>query len=333
MGRRRRVSFEWIDRRIGQPAASAHSPARPYVRSFNEANRSLLLCLATVFVYTVSTQGAEPNTSRKPASVVAAIQGKSDKTNQPAAKGKTDSASVKAPGPPQAPQIVTHLPKESDSNSILTDSWRTRLWQSRILPPDPNEDAGTKAVLQDLIQRLKTVGAERPVNEPAPMKPVIAEPAPAAPGKTDSAAPVSTELPSIPVAKPVAEPNGTLSQAAVDRLNHLVKDPNLVHDPLELAELLFLNNRLPEAAVLYEKALTLTIPNDPATSDDRAWILFQLGSSLRQTNMAKARDTYLKLISEFPNSPWTELAKANGRLINWYESNKPGQLISSPTRE
>jgi hypothetical protein len=218
---------------------------------------------------------------------------------------------------------------------MVTDGWKSRLWQSRILPPDPNEDAGKKAALQDLIRRLKTTGTERPVNEPAQVKPLVVEPSRAASESTDAAVAVKApaEQPHLPVARVEAEPNAALSPAALDRLNRLMKDPNLVQDPLELAELLFLNSRLPEAAVFYEKALMLTIPNDPATSDDRAWILFQWATSLRQTDTTKARDTYLKLISEFPNSPWTELAKANGRLINWYESTKPQQLISSPARE
>jgi hypothetical protein len=342
MGKQRTMNSEWTYRRTSEPSLRFHSPARSSAHSSVEPIRLLLLCFAAGLMSSTSVQGAEPNTSGAPASVAAAAKAKSGKTPVPSPKTRTGPAPQDAvaaatvpAAPAQVPQIVTHLPQEPDSNSILTDRMRSRLWQSRILPPDPNEDANTKAALHDLIQRLKTAGAERPVNEPAPRKPIVIEPSSTAPKNSDAAVAVKApvEQPNLPVAKASAEPNAALSPAALDRLDHLMKDPNLVHDPLELAELLFLNNRPAEAAVLYEKALMLTVPNDPASSDDRAWILFQLGTCLRQTNMAKARDTYLKLISEFPNSPWTELAKANGRLINWYESAKPQQLIASPTRE
>ena len=109
-----------------------------------------------------------------------------------------------------------------------------------------------------------------------------------------------------------------------------MKDPNEVHDPLEMAELLFLSGRQTEATVFYEKALALTQPNDPATESDRAWILFQLGNCLRQTDMARARDMYMRLVSEYPGSPWTELAKAHGRLITWYQNARPEQLMAPP---
>ena len=76
-----------------------------------------------------------------------------------------------------------------------------------------------------------------------------------------------------------------------------------------------------------EKALARTLPNDSSMENDRAWILFQLGNCLRQTDMTKARDMYMKLISQYPSSPWTELAKVHGRLISWYQSAKPEQLM------
>jgi hypothetical protein len=321
MGKHRIVSYRQRDRWTGQPASASHCSARPFVPLF----------LAATLVWTVSLQGAQSDAARRTAP---ATRSKTDKAPLPAAKRTADATSVRVPSTTAStPKIVAHLPVEGDSNAVLTDHLRTQLWQSRILPPDPNEDADTKAALQSLIQRLKTAGADRQTNEPARAKPIVIEPATAASRQAGPAAPVPAESPGTAAARPGAEPNGTLSQVASERLNHLVKDPNQVHDPLELAELLFLNNHLREAAVLYEKALTLTVPNDPATSDDRAWILFQLGTSLRQTDATKARDAYLKLISEFPNSPWTELAKANGRLINWYETAKPQQLMSSPTRE
>jgi hypothetical protein len=122
-----------------------------------------------------------------------------------------------------------------------------------------------------------------------------------------------------------------MAPSALKQLERLMLDPNQVSDPLEMAELLFLGGRTAEAAVFYEKALASLASSDPMHSEDRAWILFQLGNCLRETDMARARDTYMKLVSQYPSSPWTELAKAHGRLITWYQSAKPEQW--APTKE
>ena len=71
---------------------------------------------------------------------------------------------------------------------------------------------------------------------------------------------------------------------------------------------------------------------DAASGADRAWILFQLGNCLRETDIAKAQDAYMKLIAEYPDSPWTEMAQASGRLLTWYQSTRPDQLMARPSR-
>jgi hypothetical protein len=113
----------------------------------------------------------------------------------------------------------------------------------------------------------------------------------------------------------------------LEQLTPLLQDPNRVSDPLEMAELLFLSGHLTEAAVFYEKALVRLARNDPRQSEDHAWALFQLGNCLRETDMGRAKDSYMKLISQHPNCPWTELAKAHGRLITWYQGTNPQQWM------
>jgi TolA-binding protein len=291
---------------------------------------SFVVCCAAVLFSSLFAFGAAPNASRPSAPSTAATRAKSGKTSQPSVKPVAGPNSVASlPKPAADPNSVVQSTDEPDSNSVLDDRLRSRLWKSRILPPDPNEDAEVKTAVQDLIQRLKTITTGQPIDKSAPSKPVIGK----GPDTAKNAAPAqrtAVEQPGLPTGQIPSEPSTTLPPAAMEKLSHLMQDPNQVRDPLEMAELLFLNNRLAEAAVFYDKALALTTPNDPATSQDRAWILFQLGTSLRQTDLNKARDVYLKLIAEFPNSPWTELAKANGRLISWYQSTKPEQLIASP---
>jgi hypothetical protein len=325
------MKLEWAYQRAGQPAMLARSRACSFVQATVRAIRPFLLGWAVALAWTNSAQGAEPNTAKAPAPAAVATQAKADKPRQASLKsGAAPATQNTVASPTPAPDPNTQPAEESDSNSVLTDQLRSRLWKGRVVLPDANDDATTKAALQDLIQRLKNVGRERPVNEPAPATSAVSEPSTPVTKKTEPAAAAPAEPSGLPTATAATEPNEVLPPAVLQKLNALLKDPNQVHDPLEMAELLFLNNRLAEAAVFYEKALTLTVPNDQATADDRAWILYQLGTSLRQANMGKAQNMYLKLITEFPNSPWTELAKANGRLINWYQDAKPQQLISSP---
>lgn len=212
--------------------------------------------------------------------------------------------------------------EETDVNLPWQDELTRRLWENRILAPDPNEDAETRAALNDLIRKVRSVRFEDDTTEPTLSGP--AEPAPV--GRPDRATRPDTPKPT-PTPSATIEPTGALAEAALKKLDRVPLDPNQVGDPLQVAELLFLSGRRDEATAFYEKALARAARNDSSTEDDRAWILFQLGNCLRQTDMVGARDIYMKLVSEYPASPWTELAKAHGRLIAWYQSAKPQQLM------
>jgi tetratricopeptide (TPR) repeat protein len=126
----------------------------------------------------------------------------------------------------------------------------------------------------------------------------------------------------------VPETAPTLASKTQKGLDDLRKNAGRVRDPLEVAELLFLSGRPTEAAPFYEEALRRTSAGDAASAADRAWILFQLGNSLREADAAKAQDAYMKLIAEYPESPWTEMARASGRLLTWYQSTRPDQLVA-----
>jgi hypothetical protein len=207
-----------------------------------------------------------------------------------------------------------------------------RLWESRISLPDPNEDSDTREDLKNLIAQVRSLKFESNEATPAFSSPDETE-APVVSHRGDRVAgpqPDNTTRPA-PAAMPQANPGKTPEPMTLEKLNGLLQDPEHTRHPLEVAELLFLSGHPVEATGFYEKALAQTAHDDPATRTDRAWILFQLGNCLRQTDMARARDMYLKLITEFPNSPWTELAKAHGRLIAWYLAAKPQQLLAPQT--
>ncbi len=222
------------------------------------------------------------------------------------------------------------------------------LWSSRITAPAPNEDAETRLALRQLIRQVRSVkfdnGKSAPSTEP-PAAPVPPDPAAARPRVILAATPVKpTAQPETrslepPAAVAATEENGSpgterrdasgLSSQARKTLQSLLQDPRQAHDPLEVAELLFLSGRPADAVSFYEKALERTSAGDAATAQDRAWILFQLANCLRETDLSRAQKTYTQLISDYPSSPWTELAKAQGQLVGWYQKDQPHQLIAS----
>jgi tetratricopeptide (TPR) repeat protein len=202
------------------------------------------------------------------------------------------------------------------------------LWSSRIRAPDPSEDAETTLALNRLIQQVKSVtfSVEKPALSLAP----ASQPQPTpAPTPTPPAPEQATEPAQAPALAAEAQDAPRLPSRARKTLESLLQDPSQVHNCLEMAELLFLSGRPTEAGPFYQKALERTDPEEPTAGPDRAWILFQLGNCLRQTEMAQAQAAYAKLISEYPDSPWTELAKAHSRLISWHLNTQPRQLMAN----
>ena len=209
------------------------------------------------------------------------------------------------------------------------DRLTQQLWFSRITAPDPDEEIEGRRALKQAIQQIRSV---KFTNEnPTPTFSRVAEPQPAAESpRIEPAAqtgPASVQSPTVVSLESPAQPLPSTGTEAV--LKNLLQDPSQARDPLKIAELLFLSGRTTDATPFYQKALDHTRPADRLTNRDRAWILFQLGNCLRETDMAQAQDAYTKLIAEYPDSPWTELAKAYGQLASWYQTAQPRQLLAS----
>ena len=224
---------------------------------------------------------------------------------------------------------TSNVPASTMHTNIQQDQLAHKLWSSRITAPDPNDDVTASLALKRLIRQVQSVKFEDKTPAPAFTLPVEPQTAPE-PAAVQPAKEVETQA--IRPATGVAESSETqppLPNKTQKVLAGLLQDTGRTHNPLEMAELLFLNSRPTEAAPFYQKALEHTVAGDPATSQDRAWILFQLGNCLRETDLAQAQDAYVKLISEYPDSPWTELAKAHGRLVSWYREARPQELLAS----
>ena len=207
-----------------------------------------------------------------------------------------------------------------DPNSSL----QRQLWRADISLAKDGKDQKSRDTLMRMIEQVRSVRF-------LPPKPVA-------------------ESVVVPVEAPVAEPNEALPDASVERqaeqdqskprlpyepitertlqvLRDLSKDPEKVDSPFDLAETLFLSGNVKEAAVFYTEALVRTDPNDATSSRDRAWVLYQTGNCLRKTDPPVATKMYTRLLTEYPDSPWADIAAAQTRLIDWYLKDEPHKLV------
>ena len=118
-----------------------------------------------------------------------------------------------------------------------------------------------------------------------------------------------------------------ITDFTLKRIMELTKHPEKVNNPFELGETLFLSDNLQTAAVFYKEALKRQDPNNISSAQNRAWLLFQVGNCLRDYDRNAAKEYYGKLITEYPDLPWAELAKIQSDLIDWYNQINPQELI------
>ena len=208
-----------------------------------------------------------------------------------------------------------------DPNSDL----RRQLWRAELSIAKGEKDKGTKDELKRIIEQIRSIEL-KPDKQAS--EPVLA-----------------------PEVTPATEPNETLSDTAVPKeqkteevetklpyepitdqtlqlLKNLSQHLDNLRNSFELGETLFLSGNLKEAAIFYQEALKRKSPDDVGSARNRAWILFQIGNCLRNDDPITAMKMYGQLITEYPNSPWKELAGARSKLLNWYLTDKPGELIA-----
>ncbi len=221
---------------------------------------------------------------------------------------------------------VKHEKGNPESATETRGPLARELWSRRIAAPEAGADAETSLALKRLIRQVRglTLNEKSAARGTAAASPAPAEPPETVTPSTENVTPASPE----PVPATVPETTPALASKTQKTLGDLRKNAGRVRDPLEVAELLFLSGRPTEAAAFYEEALRRSSAGSAASASDRAWILFQLGNSLREADATKAQDAYMKLIAEYPDSPWTEMARASGRLLTWYQSTRPDQLVA-----
>lgn len=228
-----------------------------------------------------------------------------------------------------ATKVQKPLPSEGavalDPNSPAVQ----QLLKAQISVIDANQAPPAKENsnrLKQVIEQIRSLQleSERPQQAAAPstvrIKAVVTDP-----GVKESDATIRSEDPN-KVIEPVAS-RRVVAGETLKLLKDLLPHPEKLDRPLELGEVLFFSGDLTDAAVFYREALTRTDPNDKNASGDRAWILFQIGNCLRNSDRPTASKMYGQLLSEYPQSPWTEIAKAEIKLIDWYLKDSPQTLL------
>lgn len=179
--------------------------------------------------------------------------------------------------------------------------------------------------LKELIEQIRSVEFEPQKQAPAPV---------IVPEKTPAIEPEET-VPDVPVQKEPAkqevkskQPEESIPGETLQMLRNLAQNPEKLANPLELGEILFISGNVKEASTFYSEALKRKDPNDVSVSRDRAWILFQIGNCLRNDDLPAAAKMYQQLLTEYPNSPWADMATAQRNLIAWYLKDEPVKLIA-----
>ncbi len=198
------------------------------------------------------------------------------------------------------------------------------LWQMSITPAIDEKDQKQKDELLSLIDQLNSIELSfTDVNyetESVNTSETITQPEQTLPKEDNTQSIYKNENTDKNILEYVTE-------QTIEKLKKLAEKPDEVDNPYEIGNTLYLSNNIGEAAVFYQEALKRKKPEDMSSSEDRAWLLFQTGNSLRTRDMLAAADIYGKLITEYPNSPWTDYARVQRNVITWYLSDKPDELL------
>ncbi len=197
-----------------------------------------------------------------------------------------------------------------------------KLWQSRISHIEDEKESKIKNELQHIIEKIRTIEFEE---QQETAEPVIEEKP--LPQKIE----VKETLPDTQFFEEnirARQSYEIISDETLKIFEELSEKPELIENPFELAEILFQSGHLKQAAKCYMQALEQK-KTDEFDSDQRnLWTLLQIGNCTRRDNPRTAVKMYEQLISEYPDSIWADMAKAQTKLVNWYIKEKPENLIT-----
>ena len=199
-----------------------------------------------------------------------------------------------------------------------------KLWQARIEPVEDKNSGQSKDALRQIIRQISSVEFKSQ-DQPSESL-IVIEPIHEAEANKISP-PAETTQKEEPVRIEPKLPYKRVSDETLQVFKNLSRYPEQLNNPLELAEILFNSHCLKEAAECYREALNRLTAGQTEPVPNADWILFQTGNCLRYDDPATAMQMYAQLISEYPDSPWADLAKTKNKIIDWYLKDTPNALI------
>ncbi len=209
------------------------------------------------------------------------------------------------------------------AKSPKTDLSR-QLWQARINVAGDTKHSESKNELRRIIREINSVEFEP--RQQGPESLIVVEPSRNTdPNETASNKGIPQEDESGKIEHKL--PYRPVSDETLQVLKGLSQNPEQLHNPFELAEILFSSHSLKEAAKCYREAISRMTAGETGQSQDGAWMLFQTGNCLREDDPATAIQMYEQLIAQYPDSPWVSLARVKSELVGWYLKDTPDKLI------
>jgi len=187
-----------------------------------------------------------------------------------------------------------------------------QLLRERISSDGLRDDSASKAELAKSVNQLRSIEIARPQSPDSKLEPIILKTS----GQTQKSEP-NIKLTTVSL------PDANADDAASRIIRLLIEKSSAIEDSFSTAEILYIKGYFKEAAIFYRQSLNQ--PNLP--SQEKAWILYQIGNCLRNSDTASALASYRQLITEFPQSPWTEAAKAQERVLDWLQKEKVKELV------
>jgi tetratricopeptide (TPR) repeat protein len=221
------------------------------------------------------------------------------------------------------PSEVTSLADDQSAESV-----RQQLYKEEITPPQDQKEPQNKTELMQLISQIRSIKFS--YDDYTPDSNAVKKEKTAVDPNTKPSGASQPKTNAEPKAEVIiTSTSSSVSEQTLQKLTGLLKEPQKINNPAQLAEVLYLDGKPQQAAVLYQEALRLTKPDDASQTANRAWYLFQAANCLRASDITAASKLFEQLIKEYPDSPWTASAKVQNKIILWYQQDETDKLITA----
>ncbi|MHC4075767.1 MAG: tetratricopeptide repeat protein, partial [Planctomycetota bacterium] len=192
-------------------------------------------------------------------------------------------------------QLPTQVNKKQGHLLIAknpTTELEHQLWQARISNLKDRKPNISKSELYRIIKKIRSVKFEQQAESAESL--IVIEPTPKTETKKAEAEPKSPFSSKRQDEKQSLA--GQITNQTLEIFERLSQQPQQLKNPFGLAEILFGNGSLRESAKCYQEALDRMAANKDKRDEERAWVLFQIGNCLRNTDQPAAIEMYQQLI-------------------------------------